>query len=134
MKLIVSKQSKSNVLSNIHPGRSTTLFLSDEEIHLSKTLIEKELFFIKTQQSKSKEEKDIKSVSFWNLMESMFKTTHKKLKPKTQLNFGELDSYYGVLEMSVVDMTKSIFTLESIKTIQSLKLKIQAIHRECIAE
>ncbi|HDR7922591.1 MULTISPECIES: hypothetical protein [Bacillus cereus group] len=134
MKLIISNKSKSNRISNIHSEPNTTLFLSDEEIQMSKALIEKELFFIKTQQSKSIEEKDVESVSFWNLMESMFKATYKKLKPKTQLNFGELDSYYGVIEMNVVDMTKTIFTKESVRTIQSLKSKIQAIHHECIVE
>lgn len=134
MKLIISNKSKSNRISNIHSEQNTTLFLSDEEIKVSKTLIEKELFFIKTQQSKSIEEMDFESVSFWNLMESMFKATYKKLKPKTQLNFGELDSYYGIIEMNVVDMTKTIFTKESFKTMQSLKSKIQAIHHECIAE
>lgn len=134
MKLIISNTSKLNELPNIHSGRNKTLFLSDEEIQVSKTLIEKELFFIKTQQSKSIEEKDTESVSFWSLMESMFKTTYKKLKPKTQLNFGELDSYYGVIEMNIVDTTKTKFTQESIATIQSLKSKIKAIHHECIVE
>lgn len=134
MKLIISNTSQLNELPNIHSGRNKTLFLSDEEIQVSKTLIEKELFFIKTQQSKSIEEKDTESVSFWSLMEYMFKTTYKKLKPKTQLNFGELDSYYGVLEMNIGDKTKTIFTQESIATIQSLKSKIQAIHHECIVE
>lgn len=134
MKLIISNKNKFNALQNTHSGRNTTLFLSDEEIQVSKSLIEKELFFIKTQQSKSIEEKDTEGVSFWNLMESMFKTTYKKLKPKTQLNFGELDSYYGVIEMNIVDTTKTIITNESITEIQSLKSKIQAIHHKCIVE
>ncbi|HHT7008410.1 hypothetical protein [Bacillus cereus group sp. BfR-BA-01328] len=134
MKLIISNKSPSKTISNIKSEKKTTLFLSDAEIQVSKALIEKELFFIKRQQSKSIEEKDIESVSFWNLMESMFKDTYKKLKPKTQLNFGELDSYYGIIEMNVVDMTKNILTKDSVRTIQSLKLKIQAIHHECIVE
>ncbi|PFQ34729.1 hypothetical protein COK33_19790 [Bacillus cereus] len=101
---------------------------------MSKALIEKELFFIKRQQSKSIEEQDVESISFWNIMELMFKTTYKKLKPKTQLNFGELDSYYGVIEMNVVNVTKSILTQESILIINALKSKIQAIHHKCIVE
>ncbi|MEK4787022.1 MULTISPECIES: hypothetical protein [Bacillus] len=134
MKLIISNKSPSKTMSNIQSEQKTTLFLSDAEIQVSKALIEKELFFIKRQQSKSIEEQDVESISFWNIMESMFKTTYKKLKPKTQLNFGELDSYYGVIEMNVVNVTKSILTQESILIINALKSKIQAIHHKCIVE
>ncbi|WP_260857493.1 hypothetical protein [Bacillus thuringiensis] len=136
MRLIISNPSKSRKANqnHLHFETNKTLFLTDAEIKLSKVLIEQELFFIKSQQSKSIEEKDIESISFWSLMESMFKATYKKLKPKTQLNFGELDSYYGVIEMNVVNVTKPILTQESIPIINALKSKIQSIHHECIVE